>query len=100
MLFYLDADRIHDDDSKFSRHLRKLLRGDDDDEKRAQKLTDLSFYLDLSENIKFVLKLGRASMNVLLKVLSDQKSNEIKSLLLECIGKIGQIIICNDREPK
>jgi hypothetical protein len=42
---------IYNDDSKFARQLKKLLR-DDEEEKKLQKLVDLSSYLEQPENIK------------------------------------------------
>ena len=47
----LDSNQIHNDDSKFARQLKKLLR-DEEDDRKVQKVIDLSIYLDQQENIK------------------------------------------------
>jgi hypothetical protein len=49
--YLLDSNQIHNDDSKFARQLKKLLR-DEEDDRKVQKVIDLSGYLDQQENIK------------------------------------------------
>jgi hypothetical protein len=49
--YTLDHNQIFNDDSKFARHLKKLLREDEEDRK-LQKILDLSNYLDQQENFK------------------------------------------------
>lgn len=92
-----DHNQIYNDDSKFARQLKKLLR-DEEEDRKVQKILDLSSYLDQQENIKFVLKLSRASLNILLKILWDQQINESRVYLMECISKIGYIMLA-DRDP-
>jgi hypothetical protein len=74
-VFYVDEltdqNMIFDDDSKFARQIKKLMR-DEEDDRKVQKLVDLSSYLDQPENIKFVLKLGKPALNILLKALCEQ----------------------------
>ena len=48
---FIDLAQVNNDDSKFSRHLKKLLKLDDD-EKVLQKVDELKNYLYQSENIK------------------------------------------------
>jgi len=88
---------VYGDDSKFARQLKKLLR-DEEEDRKLQKILDLSAYLDQQENVKFVLKLARPSLNLLLKVLAEQSGAEAKAYLTECIGKVGFVILA-DREP-
>lgn len=95
--FKSDHNQIYNDDSKFARQLKKLLR-DEEDERKIRKIIDLSLYLDQQENVKFVLKLAKPSLNILLKILWDQQINESKAYLVECISKIGFIIL-TDRDP-
>ncbi|CAF0784356.1 unnamed protein product [Brachionus calyciflorus] len=95
--FKQDHNQVYNDDSKFARQLKKLLR-EEEEESKIQKILDLSSYLDHHENIKFVLKLGKQSLNILLKLLSEQHLNESKNYLVECISKIGSIIM-TDRDP-
>jgi hypothetical protein len=47
----IEHNQIYNDDSKFARQLKKLLR-DEEEEKRFQKLVDLNNYLEQPENIK------------------------------------------------
>jgi hypothetical protein len=47
----ISMNQIFNDDSKFARHLKKLLREDEEDRK-LQKILDLSNYLDQQENFK------------------------------------------------
>ena len=49
--FWKDHNQIYNDDSKFARQLKKLLR-DEEDDRKIQKIMDLSNYLDQQENIK------------------------------------------------
>lgn len=95
--YKIDHNQIYNDDSKFARQLKKLLR-DEEDDRKIQKILDLSSYLDQQENVKFVLKLSRASLNILLKILWDQQINESRVYLMECISKIGYIML-SDRDP-
>lgn len=92
-----DHNQIYNDDSKFARQLKKLLR-DEEEDRKIQKILDMSSYLDQQENVKFVLKLARPSLNILLKILSEQQINESKTYLVDCIGKIGYVIL-TDRDP-
>jgi hypothetical protein len=46
-----DINTIYNDDSKFARQLKKLMK-DEEEDKKIQKLVDLSTYLDQIENIK------------------------------------------------
>lgn len=50
-IVFVEHNQIYNDDSKFARQLKKLLR-DDEEEKKLQKLVDLSNYLEQPENIK------------------------------------------------
>ncbi len=93
-----DHNQIYNDDSKFARQLKKLLR-DEEEDRKIQKILDLSSYLDQQENVKFVLKLARPSLNILVKILWDQQINDSKVYLLECISKIGYIML-SDRYDK
>ena len=92
-----DHNQVYNDDSKFARQLKKLLR-DEEDERKIQKILDLSTYLDQQENVKFVLKLAKPALNILLKILWEQQLNESRVYLVECIGKIGYIML-SDRDP-
>ena len=67
--------------------------------RKIQKLYELSSYLDQQENIKFILKLARPSINILFKLFTEQQLDETKELYIECITKIGYIFLLNDREP-
>ena len=69
--FWTDHNQVYNDDSKFARQLKKLLR-EEEEESKIQKIIDLSSYLDHHENVKFVLKLGKQSLNILLKLLWEQ----------------------------
>lgn len=66
-----DHNQVFTDDSKFARQLKKLLR-DEEEDRRVQKILDLSAYLDQPENVKFVLKLSQPALNILVKVLWEQ----------------------------
>jgi hypothetical protein len=69
--YLLDQNIIFDDDSKFARQIKKIMR-DEEDERKIQKLLELSSYLDQPENLKFILKLGKPALNILLKTLCEQ----------------------------
>ena len=94
----VDHGQVYNDDSKFARQLKKLLK-DDDEERKIPKIVELSNYLDHAENIKFVLKLDISSLNILLKLLSEQQLSETRAYIVLCIKKIGFIIMLNDRDP-
>jgi hypothetical protein len=46
-----------------------------------------------------VLKLAKPSLNILVKILWEQQLSESKTYLIECISKIGYIML-NDRDQK
>jgi len=92
-----DHSQVYADDSKFARQLKKLLR-DEEEDRKIQKILDLSSYLDQQENVKFVLKLAKQSLNVLLKVLTEQSNIEARVYLAECVGKVGCIML-GSNEP-
>jgi hypothetical protein len=45
---------------------------DEEDERKAQKLAELESYLDQPENMKFIQKLGKPALSILLKTLCEQ----------------------------
>ncbi|CAF1174376.1 unnamed protein product [Didymodactylos carnosus] len=94
-----DHQIILNDESKFARLIKKLLRDDGSIDSRAQRLQEFQNYLDKPDNTKFILKLARPALNLLYHQFQDRLNEDLRPELARCIGLIG-FVMMNEGDPK